>query len=73
MGEPRDKRVGYIDVARALGLAAIVLFHASPPDSIRHVLLSYSLGLFFVISGYLYKDDYSSRPIPYMWKRFKRH
>jgi fucose 4-O-acetylase-like acetyltransferase len=48
------------------------MFHSSPPDSARHVLLSYALGLFFVISGYLYRDSYSRNPVPYVWKRFKR-
>ena len=72
MNETGGKRVAYIDVARALGLAAIVMYHASPPEAARHVLLSYGLGLFFVVSGYLYKDSYSSDPLPYIWKRFKR-
>lgn len=72
MGEQGVSRFGYVDVARALGLAAIVFYHASPPDSVRHVLLSYGLGLFFVISGYLFKDTYSQRPLEYVWKRFRR-
>ena len=65
-------RVGYIDVARALGLMAIVLYHARPPDRVAGVLLSYAIGLFFVISGFVYKEAYSAHPIRYTWKRFKR-
>ena len=52
--------------------SAIILYHSMPPDPLGSVLLSYAIVLFFVISGFLYKDEYSQKPFQFIWKRFKR-
>jgi fucose 4-O-acetylase-like acetyltransferase len=55
-----------------MALAAVVVYHAGPPGPAKGVLLSCAIGLFFVISGFLYKDAYSSTPIRYILRRLRR-
>jgi fucose 4-O-acetylase-like acetyltransferase len=52
---------------------AIVAYHAAPPTRVADVLITYGLTLFFMISGFLFRDDENSaHPWEFVWRRFKR-
>ena len=48
-----SKRERWIDVARGFSMLSIILMHCQPPKPIGQLLASYSVQLFFVLSGYL--------------------
>jgi fucose 4-O-acetylase-like acetyltransferase len=56
------KRLEYIDVAKGLGIAAVVVGHICEPTAITNVLYLFHLPLFFFISGFLFSitDDHSA-------------
>lgn len=62
----------YLDVAKAVGIIAIVTYHSLPPPALRFALLSFALPLFFFVSGAVYKDRDTDHPVAYSWRRFKR-
>lgn len=51
-GAGRD-RLGWVDVARGIGIVAVVAGHAAPPGTIRDVMYSFHMPLFFILSGWL--------------------
>ncbi|MBQ9684078.1 acyltransferase [Candidatus Saccharibacteria bacterium] len=56
-------RIGYIDVARAIAMFAIILGHVVPPErySIAHICFTFHVPLFFIVSGLLsHKYDWDT-------------
>ena len=53
------KRVEWIDNLRGLGIVFVIIGHMSIPDMLRQFVFSFHMPLFFMISGYLYKNDFS--------------
>lgn len=67
-----------IDIVRAIGIILMILGHCAllPYRPYRHVIYSFHMPLFFIISGYLYKckdikdslrKDLSSLMLPYLY------
>jgi fucose 4-O-acetylase-like acetyltransferase len=63
------KRADDLDIARGLGIIAVVLGHAGAPFA--GFVGLYHMALFFFISGYLYRDSYSREPWVMVKKRIK--
>ncbi|MEJ7925197.1 acyltransferase family protein [Sphingobium sp. AN641] len=63
-GVGRD-RLGWVDVARGIGIVAVVAGHAAPPGALRDMMYSFHMPLFFILSGML------TRPRPV--GEFTRH
>lgn len=59
--EIKQDKVKYMNIAKALGIIAVVLGH-SGVSNIEHFVNLYHMSLFFFISGYFYKDKYSDNP-----------
>ena len=60
--------IEYMDIAKALGIIAVVLGHSGVP-SLEHFVNLYHMPLFFFISGFFYKDKYTADPITLVKKR----
>jgi len=59
MSEAATHRKPCMDVMKALGVIAIVLAHSDPPAFIGNFVSTYYIAIFFFVSGYFYKDEYS--------------
>lgn len=60
--------IEYMDIAKALGIIAVVLGHSGVP-SLEHFVNLYHMPLFFFISGFFYNDKYTGDPITLLKKR----
>jgi len=63
------KRADAYDIAKGLGIIAVVFGHSGAPF-VGFVSL-YHMALFFFISGYFYKDCYTQEPLLLVKKRIK--
>lgn len=63
------KRIEYIDIARGLGIMLVVIGHSGSP--FRNIIYLFHMALFYFISGYFYKDEYSYNPLSFLKKRIK--
>lgn len=61
MNEKTEGKIKYMDIAKALGIIAVVLGH-SGVSPIEHFVNLYHMSLFFFISGYFYNNKYTSDP-----------
>lgn len=62
-------RIKSIDIAKAIGIILIVLGHVSENGRITKFVYSFHVPLFFIISGYLYKQE--SKEIMFLKKKIK--
>ncbi len=60
----------YWNIVKGLGILAVVLGHSGSP--VTPYVYMYHLALFFFISGYLYKESYSTDPFVYFAGRLRR-
>lgn len=49
------KRIEYLDIAKAIGIAFVLLGHTGIPEKLRAIVYSFHMPLFFVISGIWFK------------------
>lgn len=63
------KRIEYIDIARGLGIILVVIGHSGSP--FRNIIYLFHMALFYFISGYFYKEEYSHNPLAFLKKRIK--
>ncbi|MDO7868553.1 acyltransferase family protein [Nocardioides jiangxiensis] len=56
------RRVG-VDLARTLGLTAVVVGHLAVYDEVRALTFSWHVPLFFVLAGYLWKPSRRALPV----------
>lgn len=63
------KKIVYMNIAKGLGIIFVVMGHAFVP--FYNFLYMFHMALFFFISGYFYKDKYSSNPGLLIKKRLK--
>lgn len=52
----QSKRIEWIDIAKGLGILAVILGHLKIPDILIRLIFSWHMPLFFIISGILFKD-----------------
>lgn len=60
----------HIDIARGIAILLVAVGHSNPPFS--HFIYLFHVALFFFISGYLFKPQYTDHPKVYIGKRIKR-
>lgn len=69
----KTTRLELYDVAKALGIIAIVLGHCCPNSTVTKFVYSFHLVIFFFISGCTYNEQkYSAHPIRFLLNRTKR-
>jgi len=61
MSEVQSKRKLFLDVTRGIGILLVLLGHNNPP--FIYMIYGFHMPLFFIISGYLYKDSETTKPI----------
>jgi len=52
-------RIAWIDALKGLGMILVILGHMSIPEMARQFIFSFHMPLFFIVSGYLFKNNFS--------------
>ena len=60
--------VGYL---KALGILLMVFGHSGNTNHINHFIYMFHMPLFFIASGYCFKDKYLSTPRKYIYNKVK--
>jgi fucose 4-O-acetylase-like acetyltransferase len=60
-----------MDILKALAIIAVVIGHSGSPSPIYNFIYLYHMPLFFFISGYFYKNEYSNDISLLIKKRIK--
>lgn len=50
-----NTRTGWIDTARGIAMLSIILMHCQPPKAVAYFLAAYSVQMFFILSGCLFR------------------
>lgn len=66
-----SKRIDQMDILKALAIIAVVIGHSGSPSPIYNFIYLYHMPLFFFISGYFYKNEYSNDISLLIKKRIK--
>ena len=51
-----NRRVEYIDIARGIAIILMIVGHVVQNTFFRHIIFSFHMPLFIIVSGYFYKD-----------------
>ncbi|HRN96319.1 MAG TPA: acyltransferase family protein [Candidatus Levybacteria bacterium] len=62
------QRVGWIDIARGIGILAVLYGHAVSGDSYRHIVYAFHMPLFFFLSGIVFRPQKYREFFPFLWK-----
>ena len=65
----KNKRIEYMDIAKAFGIIAVVVGHSRSP--FINFIYQFHMALFFFISGFLYKEKYSKEPIEFFIRKVR--
>lgn len=55
----KDKRIEWIDVAKAIGIIIVLAYHACPDGYFKNMMWQMHMPLFAFLSGIVYKEEYS--------------
>jgi acyltransferase len=61
--DDKQQRIGWVDQVKGIGIILVVLGHMSIPEVLSHVIFSFHMPLFFLVSGYLFNEKKYSRPM----------
>ncbi len=67
-----EKRLNSIDIAKGIGIILVVIGHTNTPFGIGKVIYQFHMPLFFILSGFFYKDDYIKTPLVFLLGSLKR-
>lgn len=60
-----------INIAKGIGILLMVAGHSGMPNFLHHFVYAFHMPLFFIISGYCFKEKYVNEPWTFVRKRFK--
>lgn len=63
IGSDMSNRIDYLDIAKGFGIFLIVLGHNNIPIALYNWLYSFHVPLFFIISGFLYRNQTPGKTI----------
>lgn len=67
-----EKRIENIDIAKGIGIILMVIGHACYPHIyIFNCIYIFHMPLFFFLSGFLFKESSTHKPISYIYKKIK--
>ena len=67
-----DKKYDAVTLAKALGIALMVAGHVLFPESVpQKVIYTFHMPLFFLMSGYCFKDKYLADPVRFIFRKLK--
>ena len=55
----KDKRIEWIDVAKAIRIIIVLAYHACPEGNFKDMMRQIHMPLFAFLSGIVYKEEYS--------------
>ncbi len=67
----QSRRVSWVDIARGIGIIAVLYGHAVSGDSYRHLIYAFHMPLFFFLSGIVFSPRKNSDFLPFLRKNFK--
>lgn len=70
MAQQSTNKKAFMNYMKAFGIFYLLIWHAGCPHLNVFVILFF-LQMFFFISGYFYKDEYTSHPMKFISKRIK--
>lgn len=65
----KERHISYINSLKGIAIISVVIGHSGSP--IGKYIYMYHMALFFFISGYFYKENYTDDPIRLIGKRIK--
>lgn len=66
-----SERINYIDVAKGIGIALVVVGHCTIGTSLFNFIYQFHMPFFFFLSGTLYKNEYDTKPLLFIKKKLK--
>lgn len=60
-----------IDVVKGVCIILMVIGHSGCPDMLRSFIYCFHMPCFFLVSGYLFRDEHYTQPKQFIWKRCK--
>ncbi len=67
-----ESRLNQIDIAKGIGIVLVVIGHTSTYLGIEKVIYQFHMALFFILSGFFFKDKYVKKTLNFLSGRFKR-
>lgn len=64
-------RMAWVDIARGIGILAVILGHGLNADSYRHIIYAFHMPLFFFISGVVFHHRKYPRFLPFVTRQVK--
>lgn len=52
----KNKRIDYLDIAKGIGILSVIIGHTFDVQYLSNFLYSFHMPLFFVLSGYFFKE-----------------
>lgn len=50
------KRIGWVDIMKGIGIITVIIGHTYTPFGLNYIIYSFHMPLFFLISGYFWKE-----------------
>lgn len=69
---PQQKRIGWIDYAKTIAIFFVVLIHTHCDHSLTVTLKSFTMPVFFFISGFLFSRERNPEYGAFVYKRFRQ-
>lgn len=69
--QSRAERIAWVDGLRGIAILLVVLGHVNPP--FKKIIYGFHMALFFIISGFLFKDCYDKKLSQWIKAYFQRY
>jgi fucose 4-O-acetylase-like acetyltransferase len=67
-----ENRFNQIDIAKGIGIILVVIGHTATHLGIEKIIYQFHMPLFFILSGFFFKDKYLDKPLSFLFSRLKR-
>lgn len=67
-----ENRLNQIDIAKGIGIILVVVGHTTTYLGFEKVIYQFHMPLFFILSGFFFKDKYVKQPLVFLLSRLKR-
>ena len=67
-----EHRLNQIDIAKGIGIILVVIGHTTTHLGIEKVIYQFHMSLFFILSGFFFKDKYVKKPLVFLLGSLQR-
>ncbi len=67
----KEKRDCIVTYSKAIGIILMVIGHSGPPSYIKDFIYAFHMPLFFILSGYCFKEEYFEHSVGFICKKIK--